>query len=117
AALSCEATLVCGECRVTVEGFYDTGNGLYDPISGRPVSILAPELLEKLLTGAGRAQPPRMIPYRTITQSGVLRAYFLDSMEIRDADGMRTLKQPMVACMRRSRNSYALILHRDLLPS
>ncbi len=116
AALSCEVTLACGDCRLTVEGFYDTGNGLCDPISGRPVSILAPELMEKLLAGADRELPPRMIPYRTIAQSGVLRAYLLDSMEIRDADGTRTLKQPMVACMRRSRNSRALILHRDLLP-
>ncbi|MCD8097147.1 MAG: sigma-E processing peptidase SpoIIGA [Lachnospiraceae bacterium] len=116
AALNCEATLICGENRITVTGFYDTGNGLYDPISGRPVSILAPELLEKLLTGAGRELPPRMIPFRTITQSGVLKAYMLDSLELPDADGIRVIKQPLIACMQQGRNSRLLILHRDLLP-
>ncbi|MCD8363711.1 MAG: sigma-E processing peptidase SpoIIGA [Lachnospiraceae bacterium] len=116
AALNCEATLICGNCRLTVEGFYDTGNGLCDPISGRPVSILAPELLEKLLAGAGRELPPRMIPYRTITQRGVLKAWILDGLEIRDADGIRIVRKPVVACMRRNRDSHPLILHRDLLP-
>lgn len=116
AALSCEATLICGNCRLTVEGFYDTGNALCNPLSGRPVSILAPELMEKLLAGTDRELPPRMIPYRTITQRGVLKAWILDGMEIRDTDGIRIIKKPVVACMRRNRDSHPLILHRDLLP-
>lgn len=32
-------------------GFYDTGNLLSDPISGEPVSIVKPEILEVLLSG------------------------------------------------------------------
>lgn len=32
-------------------GFYDTGNMLSDPLSGEPVSIVEPELLETMLSG------------------------------------------------------------------
>lgn len=37
--------------RQSAYGFYDTGNLLNDPVSGAPVSVVKPELLETLLSG------------------------------------------------------------------
>ncbi len=110
-------TLTCGACRISLEALYDTGNGLYDPISGKPISILSGERLAELLEGAGEERLPRMVPYTTISQSGVLQVYTLDFMEIGGRAGGRVLKRPMLACMPGEKRQYPLILHRDLLPS
>jgi len=116
-ALTCEVILQCGSYEMLVEALYDTGNGLYDPISGKPVSILSGNLLKDILSESGREIVPRMIPYHTITEDGVLEAYILDGMEIRCPSGSRSFQSPMVACMPKESRQYQLILHRDLLSS
>jgi len=108
-------SLVNGSSRISVDAFYDTGNGLYDPFSGKPVSILAEELLNVLLKESKKEMIPRMIPYQTISQSGVLKAYILDQMVIQHPDGERILERPIIACMPGEKRQYQLILHRDLL--
>lgn len=113
----CPVVLSCGDYQMLVEALCDTGNGLYDPISGRPVSILSGSLLNDILSKSGREYVPRMIPYRTISGSGVLEAYILDRMEIQTSAGSRTLENPMLARMPGESGQYQLILHRDLLSS
>jgi stage II sporulation protein GA (sporulation sigma-E factor processing peptidase) len=108
--------LCCGNSRIQTEAYYDTGNSLCDPISGRPVSILSAALLDEVLDNANRELLPRMIPYHTISQNGILKAYTLDSMEIRCPRGGRIIEKPMVAVMPGESGQYQLILHRDLLP-
>ena len=76
----CKVELYVGEKKYQVKGLIDTGNGLKDPVSGQPVSILdrnvAKELLEeKTLDGI------RYIPYQTIGKTnGVLPAIQVDRM-------------------------------------
>ena len=61
---------------------YDTGNTLRDPITGEPVTVLSPELGEKLGFGAQVLRDPaaamvpgiRLIPARTIGGGGLLAA-------------------------------------------
>lgn len=115
--LTCPVLLTCGNYQILVEGLYDTGNSLCDPVSGKPVSILSQALMGDILRGSDRELPPRMIPYRTISQSGVLKAYILDTMEIQCPSGSRILEKPMLACMPEESEQYQLILHRDLLSS
>lgn len=70
-----------------VEGLIDTGNGLRDPISGQPISVLergkAKELLEK-----SKGKNFRYVPYSTIGKAeGVLPVFRVDRMCIhRDVD-------------------------------
>lgn len=81
-------------------GFYDTGNLLTEPISGRPVSIVEPELLEAMLTSGSAEQlkhlkenpgeakstelaglHPRLVPYKTVGQEkGMLLAVTLEEL-------------------------------------
>lgn len=114
---NCSVVLHHGACRMDVEALYDTGNSLYDPISGRPVSIMAGKLLERLLRESGKENLPRLIPYHTISQKGILEAYVLDGMEVFGTDKIRHAENIMVARMPEESGQYQLILHRDLLSS
>lgn len=113
----CSVVLHCGVCRMSVEALYDTGNSLYDPVSGRAVSILDGKLLERLLKESGKENIPRLIPYHTIAQHGILEAYILDEMELSDSNGKRCVKHPVIARMPEEDRQYQLILHCDLLSS
>ena len=44
----CEVELYLGDRMYRVKGMIDTGNGLSDPISGRPVNILERKIVKKL---------------------------------------------------------------------
>ncbi|HBN56712.1 MAG TPA: hypothetical protein DD414_08040 [Lachnospiraceae bacterium] len=114
---TCLAILYHGGCRISIEALFDTGNGLYDPVSKRAVSILDQEVLKKLLDGSGKENLPRFIPYHTISGKGILTAYVLDGMELMFSGEQRYLKYPMVAVMPDENIQYKLILHRDLIPS
>ncbi len=111
------ATLCLGEHQMSVEAYLDTGNTLCDPVNGEPVSILSETLMQELLTGSEREILPHMIPYHTISQSGLLKAYRLDSMELQFPSGNQNWENPLIACMPQESGQYSLILHRDLLPS
>ncbi|MBS6396615.1 MAG: sigma-E processing peptidase SpoIIGA [Clostridiales bacterium] len=115
--LVCSAVLQNGMCRITVEALWDTGNGLYDPVSGHPVCILEGRLLNRLLEESGRERILRVIPYHTISQSGILEAYILEEMELSGSKGNRHVKNPVIARMPEEGRQYPLILHRDLMPS
>ncbi len=106
-----------GACRMQVEALYDTGNSLYDPISKKAVSILDGNVLEALLFGSGKESFPRLIPYDTIAEHGMLEAYVLDRMELSSGEMSCEVSLPMIARMPGQSRQYQLILHRDLLSS
>ena len=115
--LTCRVTLKHGRTRMEVEALYDTGNSLRDPVSGKPVSIVDTDILRELLDGSETENLPRFVPYRTISQEGILQAYVLDEMELACPDGIRILKKPLLAGMPDKRGRRRMILHRDLLSS
>jgi len=104
-----------GACRMSVEALYDTGNGLYDPVSKKAVSILDGKVLEKLLQESGKERLVRLIPFDTISEHGILEAYVLDGMELKSGDESYRIRHPMIARMPNKSRQYQLILHRDLL--
>ncbi|HIZ23163.1 MAG TPA: sigma-E processing peptidase SpoIIGA [Candidatus Blautia faecigallinarum] len=80
-------------------GYYDTGNLLYDPLSGEPVSIVEPECLKAVLPeevqdklkhlkeNPGEIKStdlmglaPRLLPYQTVGHKGMLLAVRLDDL-------------------------------------
>ena len=106
-----------GSCRMLVEALYDTGNGLFDPVSKKAVSILDKDVLEGLLLESGKENLPRLIPYDTISEHGMLVAYVLDAMELESETRKQIISNPIVARMPNKSRQYQLILHRDLLSS
>lgn len=114
-----EVTLHCGTGQITVQGWYDTGNGLYDPYNGKPVSVLQEAWMKQLLRQAAEEPIPRMIPYETIDGTGIMTVYILDAMEVSGSDGKVRVRfeRPEVACMPETIRSCQILLHRDLLSS
>lgn len=113
----CQVLLQAGNCRIETEALLDTGNSLYDPMMGKPVSILSPVLMQRILGEADKEMLPHLIPYRTISQEGFLKGYLLDSMEIRTQGQSRRIERPVVACMPSGKTELRMILHCDLLSS
>ena len=109
--------MVCGSCQLELEGLLDTGNGLTDPVSRSPVSLVDRAYMELLLKGDRTERIPRMIPYQTISQKGILTAYRIDIMKIRNLSETVEIQKPWIAVMPQSAGRYPLILHRDLLSS
>lgn len=74
----CEAELVYNGRHIMLRAFYDTGNMLRDPYTGKPVSIAAENVFdEKTEELAG----VRYIPYRTLgTSHGLLKVLTIDKM-------------------------------------
>lgn len=65
-----------------VRGMIDTGNGLRDPVSGLPVSIIDRRTADKLLHGEITVSI-RYIPYQTIgKKEGVLPIFRIDELRI-----------------------------------
>ena len=76
----CEVDLYLKDKAYQVKGLIDTGNGLHDPISGQPVSILERKIARKLLEERND-KTIRYVPYRTIGKSnGVLPVFRIDRM-------------------------------------
>lgn len=76
----CKVDLYLGEKRCQVKGIIDTGNGLRDPISNQPVSILDQAVARHFL-GEEKIRQVRYIPYHSIgKKGGVLLALKIDKM-------------------------------------
>lgn len=76
----CEVDLYLGETRCRVTGMIDTGNGLRDPVSDQPVSILDKAVARQFL-GNVKLSRVRYIPYHSIgKKEGVLLALKIDRM-------------------------------------
>lgn len=68
----------------------DSGNLLTEPISGLPVIIVSNEIMEKIAPGLDKLafdvnyKKIRIIPYSTISDSGILYGYIPDCVKIGD---------------------------------
>lgn len=76
----CEATLYIGEHSLRLKAVIDSGNGLYDTLTGKPVNIIDKKAMEKL-TETEKIQKVRYIPFRTVEKGeGVLPVITIDRM-------------------------------------
>lgn len=97
--------------------FLDSGNGLYEPISGKPVSIIEKALLPKeqvLLQEKYKA-----IPFHAVgTQNGMLDGYEADYITIEMEGETISIFKPIIAITPNNVTTgkkYRMILHPDLL--
>lgn len=92
----CNVKLVHGEKQYQIKALIDTGNGLCEPISGKPVSIVDRETAKKLL-GEINIKDIRYVPYKSIGKSnGVLPAIQIDKMCICHETGF-WIENPLIA--------------------
>ncbi len=83
----CIVTLIRSGQKLRVQALLDSGNGLYEPISGKPVSVIDAKVFQALW-GEGEI-PFRAIPYQSIGKSrGILKGYLLPELEL-EVDGVR----------------------------
>ena len=83
----CRVKLSAGQADVSVIALVDSGNHLTEPISGKPVSVVNPDIFAKLWTE--EPQLYRIVPYRSVGQRhGLLKAYCVPVLEL-EIDGMR----------------------------
>jgi sigma-E processing peptidase SpoIIGA len=109
---------LCGNGKsVRCMGLYDSGCLLTMPLSGEPVHIIAPQLLQKLFgEESGRMQT---IPYRALgTDSGQIAVCRLDQMRIQQKKGTKILEHPWVGSAQEALlrdKPYQVILHAGVI--
>lgn len=83
----CRVVLMGKGAKITVNALKDTGNGLVEPISGKPVSILEKSVFDSLWT-EGRPGGFRAIPYHSIGKKrGILQGFQIPEIQI-EIDGI-----------------------------
>lgn len=84
-----ESILVCG--------LIDTGNGLTEPVSGKPVAILEEEIWKKM-SHLKKPEKYRIIPYHSIGKTnGILEGYEIEKIRIEYEMGTRELTHVLIA--------------------
>lgn len=73
-------TLYTGAEERQVTALWDTGNTLTDPVTGDPVSILAPGLAEEIGLWGGTGKGLRYIPFRSVSGDGVMPVFRVEKM-------------------------------------
>lgn len=109
----------------------DSGNGLADPFTDDPVSLLCAESLAKLLTpemvsfllgdsellDSQTGRSVRLIPYSTVSSSGVLRAFRCDMMIVSVSGKYYRIQGALLAAVREpfDHGRYQLLVHPRLV--
>lgn len=104
--------------KAEVDALLDTGNGLIDPLSGNPVSIVDVKVVEGWKPF--ETQPGfRMIPYHSVgKQHGILPGFLIEKMEIYGELEEVKRKQVMICIYEGDvcqSNQYQMILHPKLM--
>jgi len=127
------------QARVQTRGLVDTGNCLYDPITGKPVIVVEMKLLEEVLEpslyhdlktivkfedasyhiSSENATKIRLIPFQSIGRKrGILPAVLLDEVEIKK-DTQYLCSRKVIAALYddvlSQTKEYQVILHKSLL--
>lgn len=113
-------------CKVEVQGdqgilcfhaLIDTGNGLKDPISQKPVAILA-ECEWKNLTRWKRPEKYKMIPFHSIGMNkGMMEGYEIDEVEVKGDTGRIRYENVIIAISKHKisgEGGYQMILPPEL---
>jgi len=115
-----KATLKKGGKELTLTGFVDTGNRLYEPYRGRPVHIVSADCLGDFLAGnLAEDQGFLYIPYHSVGNAGgLLKGFQADEMILYRQGCRVDTKKPVVAITKESldcHGMYQMLLHPDIL--
>ena len=111
----CEVSLYLGESSYRTCAVIDSGNGLYDALTGKPVHIIGQKAIKKL-TEQEKIQKIRYIPYRTIQKgNGVLPIITIDKMYIHGKEE-KLVEKPLLGISEQhlfDNGTCEMILHPD----
>lgn len=89
------AVLIQNHKRISVNAFVDSGNGLTEPISGKPVCVLDKSAAELLW---GEQDLFRAVPYRSVgKEKGIMKGYLLSQMNLEWNGPVRIFRDIYVA--------------------
>lgn len=92
----CRVRIKSEKGEVTAEGLVDTGNGLFEPISGSPVCVVDDKTYTFLCDEEKKGF--RIVPYNSIgKKGGVLHASMVDAMEIEMREAVLVMKNVYIA--------------------
>lgn len=102
---------------VTVTALADTGNSLKEPISGKPVSVIEEEALERL-KGVKQPEKFKLIPFHSVGKDkGVMEGYEIPEMVVESEKGSIRWQKVIVGISKNkisASGKYQMILHPDL---
>ena len=115
----CKVILIFDENRqCEVLALIDSGNGLVEPISKIPVSVVEECLILNYMDTL-KKENFRMIPFHSIgNKEGILEAYFIERMEIKKENEHVIVEKPMIAITKdciSTNKEYQMILHPKLV--
>lgn len=103
--------------RVEVTALIDTGNGLIEPVSRKPVAILEEEEWEKLRIWM-KPEKFKIIPYHSIGKAnGMLEGYEVDTVEVKGQNGEKRFDKVIIAVFKgkiSKKGGYQMILPPEL---
>ena len=111
---NCKIKIMYNNRSVTVDAMIDTGNTLKDPITGVPALVIDEKILKTLFSPSAKqnnlcefVEPEdfRIIPYKTISNSGIAYGFVPDMLSI---DG-KAIKNTIIAVAPSPINTDALI--------
>lgn len=109
----CMVMLAGDEKPVEVRALIDTGNGLQDPISHKPVAVLDEEVWKNLRRWM-RPEKYKIIPYHSIgKENGLLEGYEVDEMVVKGSTGKKQFEKVIIAVFKgkvSGKGSYQMIL-------
>lgn len=111
----CSVRLFAEGHECTVEALIDTGNGLRDMVTGKPVSIISKDAAKKLW--GGNLKDVRYIPYHTVGQTdGVMPLMVLDKMCVKRKEEL-WIEKPLAAISEEQLtfDEYEMIMNPDIL--
>ena len=104
--------------KCTIRALIDSGNGLVEPISQKPVSIVEKSVMDKFKNDLTK-ENFRIVPFHSVgKEKGILEAYFIEKLEIRRSGESIVVERPMIAIAEdeiASEKGYQMILHPALL--
>ena len=112
--------VLCGR-KVRGKGFLDTGNSLFDPVSGAPVVIVGKGPIEEFLREAAACCPERIraIPYHSVGRDyGILPGVVLDEIVVYREEGAVSRKKVVCAWYTHTVSAgkdYQIILHTSII--
>lgn len=109
----CTVVIAGDEKPVEVRALIDTGNGLQDPVSHKPVAVLDEEVWKNLRRWM-RPEKYKIIPYHSIgKEKGLLEGYEVEKMVVKGNTGKKQFEKVVIAVFKGNvsgKGSYQMIL-------
>ncbi|WP_160560497.1 sigma-E processing peptidase SpoIIGA [Parablautia muri] len=113
----CRVSIPGDQGPITVAALIDTGNGLVEPVSRKPVAILEAKEWENLKLWM-KPEKYKIIPYHSIGKnSGLLEGYEIDIMNVQGSMGEKQYEKVIVAVFQgkiSQKGSYQMVLPPEL---